>query len=126
MKLAFYLRLSIANGTDGESNSISNQRKVLQDYTDRNLGGREHVEYIDDGFSGATFERPGFKRMIEDCRIGLIDTILVKDLSRFGRNYIDVGEYLEQELPRLGVRFIAVTDAVDSTGMLEVESRCGT
>lgn len=124
MNLAFYMRLSIADDGENESMSISNQRKVLQKYTDTHLGGRDHVEYIDDGYSGANFERPAIKRLINDCRMGLVDTILVKDLSRFGRNYVDVGDYVEHILPMLGVRFIAIGENVDvkKGDVLELEA----
>ena len=126
MRLAFYMRISIADGGDDESNSIKNQREFLQAYTDSHLGGREHVEYIDDGYTGANFDRPDVQRLIEDCRKGIVDTILVKDLSRFGRNYIDVGDYVEHIFPLLGVRFISVLDHTDMKAsgpqLLDVET----
>lgn len=114
MKLAFYLRLSRSDGADAESNSIINQRKLLENYTRENLGGREYTEYVDDGYSGANTDRPSFQRLISDCRIGIVDTILVKDLSRFGRDYVAVNDYVEQIFPLLGVRFISVLDHFDS------------
>ena len=124
LRLAFYLRVSRNDEREGESNSIANQRAFLRAYADRHLGGREHVEYIDDGYSGANFDRPEVTRLMADCRKGIVDTILVKDLSRFGRNYVDVGDYVEQVLPRLGVRFISVLDRVniEETGGLELET----
>ena len=121
MKIAFYLRLSIADGDLGknnkdESNSIENQRILLQNYliSTEMCTDDEIAEYIDDGYSGLNFNRPAFQRMIEDAKIGKIDTIIVKDLSRLGRDYIGVGDYLEQIFPVLGVRFIAVNSYYDS------------
>ena len=115
MKLAFYLRLSRSDGTDGESNSIRNQRKLLENYTKENLENRPYTEYVDDGYSGANTDRPSFQRLISDCRMGIVDTILVKDLSRFGRDYVAVNDYVEQIFPLLGVRFISVLDHFDSS-----------
>ena len=121
MKIAFYLRLSIADGDLGknnkdESNSIENQRILLQNYliSTEMCTDDEIAEYIDDGYSGLNFNRPAFQRMIEDAKIGKIDTIIVKDLSRLGRDYIGVGDYLEQIFPVLGVRFIAVNSYYES------------
>jgi DNA invertase Pin-like site-specific DNA recombinase len=118
--IAFYLRLSMSDGDLGknnkvESNSIENQRMILQSYVDANdelVDGI--VEYIDDGYSGTNFNRPSFKRMIEDAKKGKIHTIIVKDLSRLGRDYIVVGEYIEQIFPLLEIRFIAVNSNYDS------------
>lgn len=118
--VAFYLRLSTADGDLGkdhkdESNSIENQRLLLQHFVD----GHEELagsikEYIDDGYTGTNFDRPAFRKMIEDAKGGSIGTILVKDLSRLGRDYIGVGDYLEQIFPVLGIRFIAVNSNYDS------------
>lgn len=119
-KLAFYLRLSIADGdlgkeTKEESNSIESQRLLLADYLreQEDLHG-EVCEYVDDGYTGMNFERPAFQRMLADCKNGQIGTILVKDLSRLGRDYICVGDYVEQIFPALGIRFIAVNNRFDS------------
>lgn len=120
MSLGLYYRLSLADGDIGtddkeESNSIENQRLLLTSFVasrDDLIG--EIKEYIDDGFSGTNFDRPAFKRMIEDAKKGVIHTIIVKDLSRLGRDYIGVGDYLEQIFPVLGVRFIAVNSMYDS------------
>ena len=118
--IAMYLRLSLSDGDLGEndkneSNSIENQRLLLKNYIDDNEDLiDEVVEYVDDGYTGTNFDRPGFKRMIEDCRKGIISTIVVKDLSRFGRNYVEVGDYIEQLFPLLGIRFIAVNHSYDS------------
>ena len=117
---AFYLRLSMADGDLGkdnkdESNSIENQRELLQSYIAANDEfDVDVVEYVDDGYTGTNFNRPSFRRMIEDAKKGRIQTILVKDLSRLGRDYIGVGDYLEQIFPVLGVRFIAVNSNYDS------------
>lgn len=120
MIIAFYLRLSIADGdldkdNKDESNSIENQRILLQSYLlTMELSDAEVVEYIDDGYSGLNFNRPAFGRMIEDAKNGKVDMILVKDLSRLGRDYIGVGDYLEQIFPVLGIRFVAVNSHYDS------------
>ena len=118
--IAFYLRLSMADGDLGrdgkdESNSIENQRAILQDFVERrdDVTG-EIIEYIDDGYSGTNFDRPAFKSMVEDMKKGVISTMLTKDLSRLGRNYIEVGDYMEQIFPLLGVRYIAVNSNYDS------------
>lgn len=118
--LGFYLRLSMADGDLGkdnkdESNSIENQRELLQSFVDSKEEFTDEIfEYIDDGYTGTNFNRPAFRRMIEDAKKGRIHTILVKDLSRLGRDYIGVGDYLEQIFPVLGVRFIAVNSNYDS------------
>ena len=124
MNTAFYLRLSMADGDLGkdgkdESNSIENQRILLQNYlTVTKMLDVNVSEYIDDGHSGLNFDRPAFKRMIEDAKAGKIDTIIVKDLSRLGRDYIGVGDYLEQIFPVLGIRFIAVNSHYDSNNYI--------
>ena len=110
---ALYCRLSQDDGRDGESNSISNQKEILMEYAKRN--GFLHPKFfIDDGISGTTFERPDFKRMQEMIENGEVSTVIVKDLSRFGRNYLQVGEYLEIKYPTIGVRFIAIQENVDT------------
>ena len=125
-----YLRLSLADG-DGkdESTSISSQRKRIWDFWKKQGQGTKLEEYIDDGFSGTNFERPGFQRLLSEVREGKIRTLLVKDLSRFGRNYLEAGYYLEYVFPYYGVRVIAVNDNFDSlkasgsTGGLEMALR---
>ncbi len=110
---ALYCRLSRDDELDGESNSITNQKKILQKYADDH--SFENCKfYIDDGISGTTFERPAFKEMIRDCEADRIGTILVKDMSRFGRNYLQVGYYTEMFFPENDIRFIAVNDGFDS------------
>ena len=111
-----YLRLSRDDGDKEESNSITGQRELLRDYISQRPEFREYAVRVDDGFSGSTFERPSFQAMIEDVKAGRTDCIIVKDLSRFGRNYLDAGEYIEKIFPFLGVRFIAVNDNYDSLG----------
>lgn len=111
---ALYCRLSRDDELEGESNSITTQKKILTKYAEDN--GFENFEfYIDDGISGTTFNRPDFQRMIADCEDKKIGTVIVKDMSRFGRNYLEVGYYTEIFFPENGIRFIAVNDGVDST-----------
>lgn len=116
---SIYLRLSkedgdVTTGSKNESNSISNQKSLIMDF----LKDKQDIQVVsireDDGYSGVDFNRPSFQRMLEDVKKGTIDCIIVKDLSRFGRNYIEVGRYLEKLFPMLGVRFIAVNDNYDS------------
>ena len=123
-KIAIYLRLSIEDDAlDGkasteqrESNSISNQRKMLLDYirNDAELMGQEVAEFCDDGFSGTNMDRPGLQEMLKQVKQSKISCILVKDMSRFARDYIELGDYLNQIFPFMGVRFIAVNDHYDS------------
>ena len=111
---ALYGRLSQDDGLEGESNSISNQKEILMKYAkEHNLKNLRF--FIDDGISGTTFERSGFKEMQALAEAGRVKTIVVKDLSRFGRNYIEVGEYLEIKYPTLGVRFISIQENVDTS-----------
>ncbi len=124
MKIAIYIRLSRADDdldydNKDESNSIENQRKLLEDFinAEESLEG-EIVEYVDDGYSGTNFDRPGFKKLISDCKKRLIKTVVVKDLSRLGRDYIDVGDYLEQIFPVMGVRVIAIHSNYDSNNYI--------
>ncbi|MCC8044297.1 MAG: recombinase family protein [Clostridiales bacterium] len=112
-KAGSYSRLSREDGDKLESDSIRNQRDFISDYAARK-GISIAEEYIDDGYSGTTFERPAFERMMEDVKKKKINCIIVKDLSRLGRNYIETGRYLEQIFPFLGVRFIAINDHYDS------------
>lgn len=109
-----YLRLSREDGDKEESNSIAGQRDLIRDYMARHPELREYAVRIDDGFSGSTFERPSFKKMLDDIKAGKTNCVIVKDLSRFGRNYLDAGEYIEKIFPFLGVRFIAINDNFDS------------
>lgn len=110
---ACYERLSDDDDNDGTSVSIETQRKIIGDYC-RNHGFMIYDHYSDDGFSGTNFHRPGFLRMMEDAKKGLINTVIVKDLSRFGRNYLEVGKYLSDIFPSMHIRFIAIGDDVDT------------
>ena len=117
-KTALYLRLSRDDGTETESNSIASQREILKEYLKR-CPDMELVEiYSDDGYSGTNFDRPDFIRMMEDVYAGKINCIVVKDLSRFGRNYIEIGNYLDNVFVRQRVRFVAINNNYDnlSTG----------
>ena len=108
-----YLRLSQEDERQGESISIDNQRTILRKYAEEH-GFEIHGEYIDDGISGTTFQRPEVQRLLDDAKTGVINTIIVKDLSRFGRNYIEVGQYIDYVFPTFGIRFIAIQDNVDT------------
>ena len=108
-----YYRLSRDDEKAGESMSIENQRNILQKYVIDN-GGTIVEEYIDDGWSGTDFNRPGIKKLLSDAQAGKADTIVVKDLSRFGRNYIQVGQYIDYIFPAYGIRFIAISDNIDT------------
>ena len=109
-----YLRLSREDGDKEESNSISGQRDLIRDFMAHHPDLREYAVKVDDGFSGSSFERPAFKEMMADIKAGKTNCVIVKDLSRFGRNYLDAGEYIEKIFPFLGVRFIAINDNFDS------------
>ena len=108
-----YYRLSQEDEHQGESVSIDNQRAILRKYAEER-GFEIHDEYIDDGVSGTTFQRPEVQRLLDDAKTGVINTIIVKDLSRFGRNYIEVGQYVDYVFPAFGIRFIAIQDNVDT------------
>ena len=108
-----YYRLSQEDERQGESVSIDNQRTILRKYAEER-GFEIHDEYIDDGISGTTFQRPEVQRLLDDAKTGIINTIIVKDLSRFGRNYIEVGQYVDYVFPAFGIRFIAIQDNVDT------------
>ena len=112
---ASYSRLSQDDGDKEESNSIVNQKALIRDFMSEHQELQLVEEYADDGFSGVNFERPDFKRMMQDVKSQRINCIIVKDLSRFGRNYIETGKYLEQVFPFLGVRFIAINDSIDTS-----------
>ena len=111
---ALYCRLSQDDGIDGESNSISNQKEILMQYAKLHKLPNPRF-FVDDGISGTTFERSGFKEMQALAESGQIGIIVVKDLSRFGRNYLEVGKYLEITYPTLGIRFIAIQENVDTS-----------
>lgn len=110
---ALYCRLSRDDDLSGDSNSIVNQKQILGEYAKRH-GFHNCRFYVDDGYSGTNFERPDFQRMLADIESGEVKTVIVKDMSRFGRNYIMVGYYTEILFPNAKIRFIAVNDSVDS------------
>ena len=112
--VAIYIRLSREDGDKEESDSVGNQRKLLTEYVAKKEDFILYDIYVDDGYSGTNFNRPSFQRMIADIEDGKVNCVVVKDLSRFGRDYIDTGRYLERYFPELGVRFISVTDSIDS------------
>ena len=113
-KVGIYCRLSSDDGDNAESDSIINQRELISLYIKKEKDLKVVDYYIDDGYSGTTFARPDFKRLIKDITNERINTIIVKDLSRFGRNYIEAGKYIEQIFPLYNVRFIAINDNIDS------------
>lgn len=111
--IALYVRLSRDDDNEGDSNSIANQIAILTKYV-KDHGITNYKIYKDDGYSGTNFNRPGFQEMLSDIENGLVSTVIVKDMSRFGRNYLEVGMYTEIMFPDKDVRFIAVNDGVDS------------
>ena len=113
-KVAAYVRLSSDDGDKAESNSITNQKSLINLFLKNNADLKLKDFYIDDGFTGTDFNRPDFQRLLNDIKNGKINAVLVKDLSRLGRNYIEVGNYLEQIFPLYNIRFIAINDNVDS------------
>ena len=127
-----YIRLSQEDRDLGDdkavSNSILHQKDLIQNYIKNNpeLAGCPQYEFFDDGYTGRNFERPAFEKLLEKIRAGEINCVIVKDFSRFGRDYIELGDYLERIFPFLGVRFISVNDGYDSndykgtTGGLDV------
>ena len=113
-RVGLYTRLSREDGDKPESDSIGNQKTLLKNFITHQPALQAVGFYSDDGYTGTNFDRPDFQRMLGDIEGGKIDCVLVKDLSRFGRDYIGVGSYLERWFPERGVRFIAVTDGIDS------------
>ena len=124
-KVGIYCRLSVEDAVNSakaknyipsdESVSIENQYEILSKFVMLN-GWVEVKTYRDDGYSGGNFQRPGFQEMLEDARSGLINLILVKDLSRLGRDFVEVGRYTDVVFPSLGCRFVSVLDCLDSEG----------
>ena len=127
--IAKYLRIS-AEDTDirksgkAESDSIGNQRDLIEDFISRKpeFAGADILEFCDDGWSGKNFERPAVIKMLEQVKSGRINCIIVKDLSRFGRDYLTVGNYISRVFPFLGVRFIAINDGLDSVNTMDADS----
>lgn len=112
--VALYVRLSVLDGGHKGSDTAETQELLLRSFIEGKACFSLFSVYVDNGETGVNFKRDGFERMMEDVREGLVDCIIVKDLSRFGRNYIEAGEYLEKIFPFLGVRFIAVNDGIDT------------
>lgn len=110
---ALYCRLSRDDGTESESNSIGNQKKLLSQKA-KEMDLTDTKYYVDDGYTGTNFNRPGFQQLIDDIEIGLVSAVMVKDLSRLGRDYVSVGNYTDSYFPEHNIRFIAVNDAIDS------------
>lgn len=110
---ALYCRLSRDDGTESESNSIGNQKKLLSQKA-KEMGLTDTKYYVDDGYTGTNFNRPGFQQLIDAIEIGLVSAVMVKDLSRLGRDYVSVGNYTDSYFPEHNIRFIAVNDAIDS------------
>ena len=108
-----YTRLSRDDGTDSESNSIANQKRLLAQKA-KELGFTNVKFYVDDGYTGTNFNRPGFQELLDDIEMGYISVVMVKDLSRLGRDYVSVGHYTDNYFPEHNIRFIAVNDMVDS------------
>ena len=117
---ALYCRLSIEDGRENESMSIQNQKALLKDFAEKS-GLLDYEYYVDDGYTGRNFNRPAFQRMIADIEAGKVKCVVTKDLSRLGRNYIEAGSYIEVFFPRHNVRYIAVTDGVDSVNRQEMD-----
>ena len=117
---ALYCRISLDDGGDNESMSISNQKIMLRDFAEKN-GMVQYEYYVDDGYTGRNFNRPSFQRMIADIEAGKIGCVITKDLSRLGRNYIEAGSYIEIFFPKHKVRYIAITDGVDSLTRQEMD-----
>ena len=112
--MAAYMRLSKEDNENMISNSINNQRVLINEYIAKHQDLNLIDYYIDDGYSGTSFNRPAFKRLLEDIRDKKVNAIIIKDLSRFGRNHIEVDNYIENIFPMLNVRFISIVDGFDS------------
>lgn len=113
-RAALYIRLSKEDGDKGESNSVTSQREILKEYLKLHPDIELYDYYVDDGWSGTNFDRPDFTRMMEDVYTGNVNCVIVKDLSRFGRNYSDSGNYIDKVFVKLGIRFIALNNGVDT------------
>lgn len=123
--IAMYLRTSLedygkAHRLLDQSFSITNQKKLIQNYLaeHEDLTGSEAIEYIDDGFSGTNTNRPRFQDMLRDIEAGCVGTVIVKDLSRLGRSYLEIGDFLERVFPMAGTRVIAINDGYDSADFI--------
>lgn len=117
--VAKYIRLSKEDeDIKDESNSVTSQNTILDEFVERNQNDNEEFvvydTYVDDGYSGTDFDRPDFQRLLEDMKTGKFNTIIVKDLSRLGRNYIEAGNFIEQIFPLFKIRFISISEDIDS------------
>lgn len=112
--VALYIRLSLKDGDKAESNSVVNQKELLNMFIEKDKELNFYDYYVDDGYSGGNFERPAFQKMMQDINSGLINTVIVKDLSRLGRNYIGIGKCIETVFLQKNIRFISVCDNIDS------------
>lgn len=117
--VAKYIRLSKEDeDVKDESNSVTSQNTILDEFVERNQNDNEEFvvydTYIDDGYSGTDFDRPDFQRLLEDMKAGKFNTIIIKDLSRLGRNYIEAGNFIEQIFPLFKIRFISISEDIDS------------
>ncbi len=110
---ALYCRLSLDDGNVGDSGSIQTQKIILEKYA-KSHGFKIYEIYVDDGYSGLNFNRPGFQKMLQDIENGKINLVITKDLSRLGRNYIETGYYTEHYFKDNGVRYIAINDGIDT------------
>ena len=118
-----YLRLSYTADQSEESDSITNQKKLVEDFVAAHPDITLVNERVDDGYSGVLFDRPAFQEMMQDITQGTINCVIVKDLSRLGREYIETGRYLRQIFPAYGVRFIAINDGIDTANEHNGEDR---
>lgn len=121
-RAAMYVRLSNSDDikSNEESNSIVNQKRLIEDYVEKHFDIEIVSEKVDDGYSGIIFERPAFKEMMNEIEEGIINCVIVKDLSRFGREYIETGRYLQKIFPAYGVRFIAINDNIDTAKEINI------
>lgn len=127
-KAAFYIRLSKDDGDDkNESYSVTSQREILKEYARQHPDIEEYDYYVDDGWSGTNFDRPDFNRMMNDIYSGNVNCVIVKDLSRFGRNYTECGNLLDNVFVRLRIRFIALNNCIDTfSESMNAATRCVT
>lgn len=113
-KIGTYQRRSFDDGENEESNTVINQKKIIEDYLKDKKDIAVYKSYVDDGFTGTDFYRPGFQKMMEDITTGKLNGVIVKDLSRFGRNYIEVGDFIDEVVPKYNLRLISINDNIDS------------
>ena len=114
-KTAIYVRLSAEKDETRDRKTLINQRNLIKNFVDQQMDMEVYDIYMDDEISGTTFDRPEFERMMSDMRAGRINCIVVKDLSRLGRDYIETGNLVERVFPMMNIRFVAITDNYDSS-----------